>query len=510
MKRGLMKSHHTFARTRKPVRFGAAAITAAVLVACLSGCNNPPEGYRWSSRRDDVIKDNFTNAILYGEAEVRRLTEQEVNYKRPQLSIYSNAAAPKAATAALSLKDLSDHAQASVVNAEATKPSQAAQLRENLAKGLANKARATEGLADPFRFDRTLIATVIKGTDAEPGDRLIWTRIFVQPLGFSFANYSITASDLQTDKIASLEDTTTQKISGTFGVSSPIPVKPTISVTPDLEHTSKADADISQQYQNLGVDIQPGFVRIYRESERGLDVSGNTLLSLTLIADQKMASEELVLIGSNPHLFDGAAALSPAKASLDVQPQQPLLHCPLRARVRMQYEKRDILSGRASYDEGKQGVVLVKDASDFDTNNRPGSLATIMTADEVSPAIWQIVTKIDTKDGNTEVADPAGQQDIQAGVQGGNPRPLLFTDFGTATQLAHWIRETGAKRIGKNLVLTNTTIKGKSVSLVVKKRWQDPKLSSTSQLDDEAIVADCIKNGSDGPSNMTKANTNPS
>lgn len=482
MKESPHRKSHIAALSHRAPNNGALAIAAMLLSIGLFGCDKTPEEFRWSSEIESAPGSNYKSALDYGEQQFCELTRQTIHFSHPQVSVYSNAAPPKVVTAPLTLKDLSDHAQASVVDAEAANPSHATQLRANLAKGLADSVAVTQGLSDPFRFDRTLIVTVIKGTDALPGDRLIWTRIFVQPENFQFANYSIPASDLQTQKIASIEDTTTQKVSGTFGASAPLPIKPTVSVTPDFEHASKADADLSQQYQNLGVDIQPDFVRIYRESERGLDVSGNTLLNVTLIANQAMRSEELVLIGSNPHLYDGAEPLPPGKASIEVQPQYPLLHRPLMARVWMLYEARKIISGRGSYDEGSQSVMLVRDASDYDTKaNKPGLLMPIMTADEVSPAIWKIVNIDD-------------HEDILAGVKGGIPRSLVFTDFGAATQVAHWIRETGARSIGPNLVLTYTSKRGGGeASLAVSKR-SDP--SPPIQVDT------CKRQGSDKPSNV--------
>ena len=47
------------------------------------------------------------------------------------------------------------------------------------------------GERDPFRFDRVLVANVAKGVDWRPGDRMMWTRVLVQPINFTFAGYSV-------------------------------------------------------------------------------------------------------------------------------------------------------------------------------------------------------------------------------------------------------------------------------------------------------------------------------
>ena len=57
------------------------------------------------------------------------------------------------------------------------------------------------------------MATVAKGLEWNPGDRMIWTRIFVQPINFAFAGYTVAATDNETVKIASLEATSSRKFS---------------------------------------------------------------------------------------------------------------------------------------------------------------------------------------------------------------------------------------------------------------------------------------------------------
>ena len=64
---------------------------------------------------------------------------------------------------------------------------------------------AGRGREGPFRFDRVLVATVAKGAKWDLGDRMIWTRVFVQPINFSFAGYSVAATDNETVKLTSVE-----------------------------------------------------------------------------------------------------------------------------------------------------------------------------------------------------------------------------------------------------------------------------------------------------------------
>jgi len=45
---------------------------------------------------------------------------------------------------------------------------------------------------------------------------------------------------------------------------------------------------VESQYEKLGVDIFPNFLRLVRESERGGDVVGNTTIALSMVTDPVM------------------------------------------------------------------------------------------------------------------------------------------------------------------------------------------------------------------------------
>ena len=79
----------------------------------------------------------------------------------------------------------------------------------------------SDGDKDPFQFQRTLVATVTKGTDWSPGDRMEWTRVFALPINFVFAGYTVAATENETVRIASLEATRAQKVSADIGLTFP-------------------------------------------------------------------------------------------------------------------------------------------------------------------------------------------------------------------------------------------------------------------------------------------------
>ena len=237
---------------------------------------------------------------------------------------------------------------------------------------LSGSAAPAAGEKDPFRFDRVVVATVAKGARWDLGDRMIWTRVFVQPINFSFAGYSVAATDNQTVKLTSVESTYARNFSADIGLTVPGLEGPKAGLSPSSEHAVKTTSEINAQYERLGVDIMPTFLRVIRESETGGDVAGNTTVSVTAVTDAQTirkrfptddsrhdsADDDIVLLVRGTH-FEGDFAPEkgqPAggqdhQTTIDVLPQVPVPHCALRARVWMLYEWRQVNEGRESYDE---------------------------------------------------------------------------------------------------------------------------------------------------------------
>jgi hypothetical protein len=133
--------------------------------------------------------------------------------------------------------------------------------------------------------DRVLIATVTKGVDANPGDRFLWTRVFVQPINFQFVGYTLTPTDNQTPRVVSIESTKNQKLGFDVGLDGGIPGLPKPNASQSIERVDKATADVNSQYERLGVDLRSDFLRIIRESAQGGDVAGNTAIELSILTD---------------------------------------------------------------------------------------------------------------------------------------------------------------------------------------------------------------------------------
>jgi hypothetical protein len=380
--------------------------------------------------------------------------QRHFDWNKPHVSVYSIEGAPHSLP---TLRDLGNRAQAKAIDLlEQNAASEGRSLIE-LRDALDDSEGAASGEKDPFRFDRVLVATVAKGASWDPGDRMVWTRVFVQPINFSFAGYTVAATDNETVKVTSVEATNSRKLSADIGLTIPGLEGPKASLGPTREQSVKTSSEVDAQYEKLGVDITPNFLRVIRESETGGDVVGNTTISLTTVTDaltiQKKSTNEklptqpigddLVLLVTGTHLDRDTASpqddtKQPVDADkkrtpspIDVLPQIPVPHCALRATVWMLYEWREVNKGRESYDESHQEVTLRRDAEDK-------ADVDIMSADEVSPAVWSL-EKCENdrcKDGD-ENRNP-----LRATVRNGplQWRKVVFTDYGVAVKLAHWLR----------------------------------------------------------------------
>jgi hypothetical protein len=143
-----------------------------------------------------------------------------------------------------------------------------------------------------------------------------------------------------------------------------------------------------------------------------------------------------VLLVTGTHSDEEAAGEQSAGKKMkpiDVLPQVPVSHCALRARVWMLYEERKVDKGREFYDEAKQSVTLVRDAEDKQDLD-------IMSADEVSPAVWSLrlmsCNKEKCTEGDVLQAQPSATDSPNPSLW----RKIVFTDYGVAIRTAHWLR----------------------------------------------------------------------
>jgi hypothetical protein len=440
---------------QSPVRLWSALMIAAAVIMILLlaiwlvGRGDRRDVMRWSKGGDLEETKAFASAVNHpqdrGEwqsgahdSSMSSGTDSNPDYSLPRVSVYS-APPIHPAYARPTLRDLGDLAQVRAIDAiEQASGSQSRRPWDDLRKTLSGDDEPGE--KDPFLFERVLVATVSKGVKWPPGDRMVWTRIFVEPINFKFAAYTIAATENETIKVSSLEATKVRKLSADIGLAIPGLDGSKIGLAPANESTVKTTSDVSTQYERLGVDIMPTFLRIIRESGAGGDVIGNTMVSLSMTTDPEsilakksraVSEAEINLVVTGAHLEEDGKA-----QSINVLPLVPLPHCALQAKISAIYEQRHVKSGREFYDEARQNVGFIHDVDEKRTIE-------LMGADDVSPFVWgiQLVPK-DEKPGKWDTDKLLNARFSGVGVAW---RPLVFSDYGRAVKLAHWVRTNSKK-----------------------------------------------------------------
>jgi hypothetical protein len=482
---------------QSPVRLWAALLIAAavvsilVLTTWLFERGQRRDVIRWSKGGDLQETDDFVIALNHPQdqgqwqAGLRNTpfgSDENPDYALPRVSVYS---VPNIhpAHAKPTLRDLGDRAQVRAIEAiekgavlQRKTSGAAARPWEDLRKTLSSEDEPGE--KDPFLFERVLVATVAKGVKWPPGDRMVWTRIFVQPINFKFAAYTIASTENETVKVSSQEATAVRKLSADIGLAIPSLDGSKIGLAPSSESTVKTTSDVSTQYERLGVDIMPMFLRIVRESGAGGDVIGNTTVSLSLTTDYDLIARgkdktvpeaDINLVVTGVDLDDDVKI-----PSIDVLPLVPLPHCALRAKLSAIYEQRHIKKGREFFDESRQNVVFIHDVDKERTIE-------LMGADDVSPFVWGIqLVPEGEKPGKWDLGKL-----LRASYHGnGNFRQLVFSDYGRAVKLAHWVRTHHDAHVGPSGYTFNWP--GDKTGLaVVKKTGDDCR-------ENEVVVSDAV------------------
>lgn len=387
------------------IRVSAAALALALLT---SGCTHP-EDRRWT-------RVSSASSAPADEA--------------PSVSVY--AFSPPKAGGKTGIKDFSDKGQAALIAAIANSPAQAGALRKALATPL-EADENTSGAVDRSRLSRTVVISVRKGIASQPGDRLMRTVITIKPrkpadetgAPFEFASYSVVATDTKVQNIAQLETTTNTKL--TASVAPEIKGFGDNSIGAEVGQSRKSTADVVQQYENLGVDILPDRIIITRESERGLDVVGNTLIALTLAASADSERTHTAFLAGAMKLYENGKILPEATASLEVKPLSFFARCDLTVDVTLHYQLRRVTKGREFYTEGKQEAEIVSATG-------PTTTQTLVRAADAQGALYQI-----------RAADGSA---VLVTLPGVGQRRLVFDSFDEAKRMASWLGASQRASVG--------------------------------------------------------------
>jgi hypothetical protein len=217
------------ATTNKVCRALTSPMTPWILLCCVvSGVvgtvawwkvRDDHEGRRWKDLVKAKPNPAFDN-LLQGQTDPGPIPLGPIDWGKPHVAVYS-VPGPRPPREHPTLRDLSDSGQAHAIDFLSKNPKSEAKSWAELQSTLTGTSDADAEGHDPFRFDRVLVATVAKGANWDPGDRMVWTRVLVQPINFAFAGYKVAETENETLKVTSVEDTKTRKFSANLGLTIP-------------------------------------------------------------------------------------------------------------------------------------------------------------------------------------------------------------------------------------------------------------------------------------------------
>jgi hypothetical protein len=355
------------------VKSGATVLAMMVTATVLSACIDRTDTHRWSTVRQEDGDNTEVDAVVYA-APVHAEAEQPPN-----------------------MRQLSDRGQAEYINAVARRANSSDALREALAAPLVSpnsEAAANIGRPVSDRLQRDLVITLSRPGDYQPGDRIMRAVLHVRPINFLFAGYTIVKTDRSAFDVANVQRNSS--VAGTLtvtpGPAAAFPTPISGSATVNTQQSLATTATLRENPELLTPDIRPTCLRIVREGSHNVDLTGNTLVRLTVQSaatptvnrdaagrivggidycgltnrDADGLGRENMVQGSdlqqffvirNALQFNNMRPVPPshgAVGGLELYPTRPL-----EANVTLEYWLRRIIGGASSYDEGDQNVALV-------------------------------------------------------------------------------------------------------------------------------------------------------
>lgn len=337
---------------------------------------------------------------------------------RSQPPILRVSSAPGEAGDALTVKALPERAAAAYVEAMAPRTEGAKGLREALAEPI----KRPGGGIDRTSLSRVITVSVQRPL-VRPGDRYLMTIVDLKTAGaFTFTGFQSAATEYNTINIGTVsisnQTATKAEIDPKFGSD----LIGTGAFSISSTRTDSANRTVAERGQ-LSVLVPPDGLSILRTGAETIDLTGNTLVKLTVQLDPNDAWKLQI---AAPKLFDKDGKLQePDKASVELTtaflpPPRDLYVC-----GSITYQDRVIDVGAEYLDEGRQQVSLRDGVV-------PWTPYLLVPASDLAPPIWEIMT-------------PNGALAIDTGVK---TQVLHFTDYETAETLRAYLALKAKPTIG--------------------------------------------------------------
>ncbi len=418
----------------------------------LCGCSSAE--YRWSSL------DDSKSAPYQSEEAVLEKDHPIISVSSTATPADPAAATPKADTSgAPALRDLSDHGQAGYfLGLAQTIAAEKRNCKTNCAQDAYLKASGVKGgggddgapslsiaTADARTFKRTLVVNVLGNEEWPFGDRLARFTVKVVP-GFGpkpkhistsndpdngfdpwagptpgtpdFRDYIAASTQSSLGKFGTVDQSTSFDLKDQRTAGSSV-------TTPEISSKKEVTSDIVEATIPLNVNVGDGNLYIQKHGNVTLDITGNTVIALSLYVPGDQAQEAFVV--SKASLFKDGTPLDSDKASMTMTLTQfGYDGGDIEGAVSLTYLFRHVVSGNRTFAEGDDEIALV----------RPEPYTTksiLLKRGDIVGTKWVIAV---------QNALPAGGCDILEALPTGlfkDARYLYFNNQSDADTLANWL-----------------------------------------------------------------------
>lgn len=231
----------------------------------------------------------------------------------------------------------------------------------------ASKGPPTLGSVEATSFKRTIVINVLNGTDLPPGDRLqqFTVQLQLQPGAF-FSQYTIAQTQSATSKFGSVTQTTQMNLSGKIDPTLSRTVTGTGEVAAGYSNGKTVESDITEASIPLNVNLQEGNLFIQKRGSAVTDITGNTLVALTMTFPKNPQEKDAALVVRQQTLFNNGVTPLPrnlATLAVDYTHFAPD-DKDVTADVSLDFLLRHITSKASTYTEGDDSVTFYKGTVD--------------------------------------------------------------------------------------------------------------------------------------------------
>lgn len=353
----------------------------------------------------------------------------------------------------LSLKDLSDHGQSSLVDsvekliasenlacASTAKKGQPP-CRHTVflgALGISPSDNRHEdkipplGIKEATTFKRTIIINVSNSICLPPGDRLQQFTVEVKPSSplFHFTDLKVAQTQSTDSKLGTITQQKKINITGNIDPA----LSSAIKGSAGFSNQKAVESDITEAIVPLNAYLQEGDLYIQRKGNAKTDITGDTMIAVTMIVPLEDSNAALTVRQQN--LFKKGKFLTSKSAILGVDFTQFASDKePVTATVTLDYLLRHVGWGASTYTEGDDSVTLFR--REVTQQN------ILIPKDEIIGEKWSVIARyVTSNNSNCEElkATPSWFTPDQA-------FPLYFSDEVSARDFVTWLTDARATTI---------------------------------------------------------------